>query len=131
MYGCSVALSCVQLFVIPWAVARQVLLSMEFSKQEYWNGLSYPLPRDLTDSRIESESLASHELAGRFFSTAPPGNPCSFGGCVQNMDPYISSFIDISNLKSLHWTEIKIPNGLKIALAINLTIVNPRWQLCG
>jgi len=29
---------CVQLFVTPWTIARQALLSMEFSRQEYWNG---------------------------------------------------------------------------------------------
>ena len=75
----SSSLSCVQLFVIPWALARQAPLSMEFSKQEYWNGLPYPLPRDLTDSEIESEALASHELAGRLFTTAALGTPVHFG----------------------------------------------------
>ena len=32
---CSVA---VQLFVTPWTVARQALLSMGFYRQEYWSG---------------------------------------------------------------------------------------------
>ena len=36
-------LSCVQLFVTPWTVAWQTLLSMGFSRQEYWSGLSCPL----------------------------------------------------------------------------------------
>ena len=31
--------SCVQLFVIPWTVALQVLLSMGFSRQEHWSRL--------------------------------------------------------------------------------------------
>ena len=43
----------VWLFVIAWAVAHQAPLSMEFSKQEYWNGLPFPSPWDLPDSRIE------------------------------------------------------------------------------
>ena len=34
----------VRLFVTPWAVARQACLSMKFSKQEYWSGLSFPSP---------------------------------------------------------------------------------------
>ena len=34
----SLVLSCVQLFVTTWTIARQALLCMEFSKQEYWNG---------------------------------------------------------------------------------------------
>ena len=29
---------------IPWTVAHQAPLSMEFSRQEYWNGLSWPSP---------------------------------------------------------------------------------------
>ena len=31
-------------FVTPWTVAHQVLLSMEFSRQEYWGGLPFPSP---------------------------------------------------------------------------------------
>ena len=31
--------SCVRLFATPWTVACQALLSMGFSRQEYWNGL--------------------------------------------------------------------------------------------
>ena len=33
----------VRLFVIPWAVAYQAPSSMEFSRQEYWNGLPWTL----------------------------------------------------------------------------------------
>ena len=41
-------LSHVQLFVAPWAVAHQVPLSMEFSRQEYWSG-SFSTPGDLPE----------------------------------------------------------------------------------
>ena len=34
-------------------VARQVLLSMEFFRQEYWGGLPFPSPGDLSDPGIE------------------------------------------------------------------------------
>ena len=34
--------SCVQLFATLWTVAHQALLSMGFSKQDYWSGLSCP-----------------------------------------------------------------------------------------
>ena len=37
------SLSHVQLFATPWTVAYQVLLSMEFSRQEYWSVLPFPL----------------------------------------------------------------------------------------
>ena len=49
-------LSCVQLFAIPWAVAHQAPLPMEFSRQEYWSGLPFPLPVDLPDPGIELRS---------------------------------------------------------------------------
>ena len=39
-----VAYLCLAL-VSPWTVAPQAPLSMEFSKQEYWNGLPFPSPR--------------------------------------------------------------------------------------
>ena len=34
-------------FATPWMVTRQVPLSMEFSKQEYWSGLPYPSCKEL------------------------------------------------------------------------------------
>ena len=36
--------------------AHQVALSMEFSKQEYWNGLPFPSPGDPSDSGIKPGS---------------------------------------------------------------------------
>ena len=44
--------SCVQLFVTPWTVAHQAPLSMEFFRQEYWNGLPCPPPGDLPNPGI-------------------------------------------------------------------------------
>ena len=56
-----------------WTVACQAPMSMGFSRQEYWSGLSFPSPGDLPDTRIEPTSLMS--LAGRFFTSLPPGKP--------------------------------------------------------
>ena len=39
--------------MIPWTVACQAPLSVEFSKQEYWSGLLCPLPRDLPNTGIK------------------------------------------------------------------------------
>ena len=49
-------LSHVQLFAIPQTVARQAPLSMGFSRQEYWSGLPFPSPGDLSDPGIEPVS---------------------------------------------------------------------------
>ena len=48
-------LSCfshVQLFATPWTVAHQTILSMGFSRQEYWSGLPCPCPRIETLSHV-------------------------------------------------------------------------------
>ena len=63
------------LFVIPWTEAHQAPLSMEFSMQEYWSGLPFPTPGDLSEPGTESVSLVSPALAGGFFATEPPGKP--------------------------------------------------------
>ena len=47
-----------------WIIAHQAPLSVGFSSQEYWSGLSYPSP--------------SPALAGRFFTLASPGKPNSY-----------------------------------------------------
>ena len=48
---------------------------MEFSRQEHWRRLLFLTPGDLPDPGIKLESLASTALAGRFFTTVPPGKP--------------------------------------------------------
>ena len=48
----------------PWTVAPQDPLSVEFSRQEYWNGLLFPTSGDIPNPRIEPASPA---LAGKFF----------------------------------------------------------------
>ena len=73
--------------VTPWTVALQAPLSMEFFRQEYWSGLPFPSPRDLPDPGIEPMSPA---LAGRLFTTEPPGKPsvqykCKFAICLMLM----------------------------------------------
>ena len=42
-----------KVFGAPWTVARQVPLSMGFSRQEYWSGLPYPSPGGLPNPGIE------------------------------------------------------------------------------
>ena len=65
-------LSHVQIFATPWTVAHQAPLFMGFPRQEYWSGLPFPSAGDLPNPGIEPESPA---LAGRFFTTEPPGKP--------------------------------------------------------
>ena len=50
------SLSHVRLFVTLWTVAHQAPPSMEFSRQEYWSGLPFPSPGDLSNPGIEPRS---------------------------------------------------------------------------
>ena len=70
--GC-VVLGRVRLFATLRTIVHQAPLSLEFSRQEHWNGLLFPVPGDLPDTGIEATSLAAPALAGRFFTTVPPG----------------------------------------------------------
>ena len=54
-------------------------VSMGFPRKEYWSGLPFPIPGDFTDPGIRPKSSA---LAGRFFTTEPPGKtPSGFRWC--------------------------------------------------
>ena len=46
-------LSHVRLFVVPWIVACQASLSMEFARQEYWSGLLFPPSGNFPDPGIK------------------------------------------------------------------------------
>ena len=66
--------SLVWLFATPWTVACQVPPSMGFSKQEYWSGLPFPSPGDLSNPgfkhgspALQADSLLS-ELPGGTYS---------------------------------------------------------------
>ena len=63
----SVSQSCSTL-VTPWAVARQAPLSMEFSRQEYWSGLSFPSPEDLPNPSLGIEPKCASLLADSLLS---------------------------------------------------------------
>ena len=56
----------------PGTVAHQALLTMGFSRLEYWSGLPFPSPGHLLNPGIEPASPA---LADGFFTTEPPGKP--------------------------------------------------------
>ena len=59
-------------FATPWTIAHQAPLSMEFSRQKYWSGLSFPSLGDLSDPEIKPKSPAR---AGRFFTMTYQGSP--------------------------------------------------------
>ena len=50
------SISCGQFFVTPLMVACQALLSMEFSRQEYWSGWPFPSPGLIALSTVNLQS---------------------------------------------------------------------------
>ena len=64
--------ACVQFFATLWTLALQAPLSMGVSNQD-WSEFPCPPPGNLPNPGME---LMSPALAGRFFTTVPPGKPC-------------------------------------------------------
>ena len=60
----------VQLCATLWTGACQAPVSLGFSRQEYWSGLSCPPSVNLPDLGIKPSCLMSLALAGRFFTTS-------------------------------------------------------------
>ena len=74
MVGCGsglVAKSCPTL-ATPWTVAHQAPLSMGFSRQGYWSGLSFPFPGDLPNPGIK---LRFPAFQAESLPSEPPGKP--------------------------------------------------------
>ena len=64
-------------FASPRAVVRQAPPSMDFSRQEYWSGLSCPPAGDPPNPGIKPASPA---LAGGRYTTEPPAKPSKLRG---------------------------------------------------
>ena len=64
--------SCVRLFVMPWTVACQAPLSMEFSRQEYWSGLPFPAQGDLPTQGLNPRLLCLLHWQVGSLPLAPP-----------------------------------------------------------
>ena len=62
---------------MPWSVACQTSLSMEFCRQEYWSGLPFPSPEELPNPGIEPWTPASQADS---LSSESPGKPVKHDG---------------------------------------------------
>ena len=80
--------SCPTLLWPPWTIARQVPLSMGFSRQEYWSGLPYPSPRVLPQLRIKSASPTRHADS---LPLSHPGSPSVLNLLLKNLNILVPS----------------------------------------
>ena len=69
-------LSHIWYFVTPLAVACQTPLSMEFSRQEYWNKWSFPSPVDHPNPGIKPTLLCLLLWQAGSLPAEPQGSPC-------------------------------------------------------
>ena len=90
---CVCVFSHVRFFMMPWTIACQVPLFMEFCKQEYWSEWPFPFPGDLSDPGIEPVSLASPVLTDGFFTIVPPFVVLFHGGGKEILFPCESLLI--------------------------------------
>ena len=110
-------LSHVWLFVIPWTVACQAPLSLEFSRQEYCSGLPLPPPGDLSDLVIKPTSSVSPSLQVDSSPTEPSGNPQIITqSCLTLCDPMDcspqgSSIHEIVLARTVEWVAIPFSRG--------------------
>ena len=70
--SCSVVSNSLQLHGM-WPAKAP--LPMEFSRQEYWSGLPFPIPGDLPNPRIEPKTSVSAVLQADSLLLEPPGKP--------------------------------------------------------
>ena len=66
----------------PWTIAHQASPSMGFPRQEYWSGLPFPPPGDLSDPGIEPMSPVSPTLQADSSLLEPSGKPLVKGYLV-------------------------------------------------
>ena len=81
----------------PCTVAHQPLLSMKFSRQEYWSELPFLTPGDFPDPRTEPLSPVSPALGGRFFTAEPCEKPIP-SVCISWMQSTSFFLLNILNI---------------------------------
>ena len=65
-----------------WTVARQTPLSMGFSRQECWSGLSCP-PQGIFLTQGSNLGLCGFCSVGGFFTTEPAGKSYYYNTCLK------------------------------------------------
>ena len=112
--------SCNWLFVTSWTKASQALLSMGFSRQEYWSGLPCPLLGDLPNSGREHTLVKSPALAGRFFTTSASWEAPRFSlGHKTNLNKYSLAV----------YYKIKLSLNNTVGHSCSLVFIQMSWKL--
>ena len=101
----------------PYGPAGQAPLSVGFSRQEYWSGLPCPSLGDLPNPEIKPMSLTSLALAGKFFTTVPPGKLLSF---YISLSMYCCDLMNYKRYRGLKKNNSEISKDMSLNLKISL-----------
>ena len=99
-----------------WNVARQALLTMGFSRQEYWSGLPYPPRGDLSHPGTEPVSRLQNWQAASL-PLVPPGKPLLGHSSLLNQHVSTSKCIQTT------WESYKNADSNSVDLAAG-------WRVC-
>ena len=102
----SVSCPVVSNSVTLWTVACSAPLSMEFTRQAYWNGLLFPTPGDLPHTRIEPRSPA---LQASSLPFNPLGKPISLSSNFYLQTSWYPQFRRRFKMKPLHTVGLCLP----------------------
>ena len=83
--------SCVRLFATLWTIAQQALLSMGFSRQEYWSGLPCPPP-----GIFPTQGSNPHLLGLRHWQAGSPQRTMRWLNVISN-----STDVSLSKLREI------------------------------
>ena len=108
MRVCCAVFSHVPHLEIPETIACQAPMNMGFPRQEYWNGVLFPTPRDLPDPGIQPASLESPAAAAAAAK--------SLQSCPTLCNPIDSSspgspIPGILQARTLEWNAISLSNA--------------------
>ena len=74
---------------------KPALLSMEFSRKEYWSEMPFPTPGNIAKPGIEPRSLASPAFAGRLLTTSATNHLLMYP-CISSIGRIIISVLPFS-----------------------------------
>ena len=107
---------------------------MEFSKQEYWSGLPFPSPGDLSDPGIKPRSPA---LQADALPSEPPGKPnnCPQFSSVQSLSrvrlfatPWIAAH-QASLPITISWSSLRLTSIKSVMPSSHLILCRPLYLL--
>ena len=86
----------------PWTIVSQTPLSMGFARQEYWSGLPFPSPGDLSNPGFEPTSPPSAALQVDSLPTEhqPTEQEKLFANHISNKGPVSQIYKELLEFKS-------------------------------